>query len=114
MSDDADFPDQHGILEAARRDFPQFYLLADPEEEELMNALVLARVALLGDLAISREFVPAGVRVEVERTTDAVERLFTALREVVRGGAAFGRVDDDERAKIAHELFAVVVPGHEA
>jgi len=111
MSEDSDSPYHRVILADARRDFPQFYLLAVPEEEELMDALVLARVALLGDVAIPRQFIPPGIRVEVEKTTDAVERLFTVLREAVRGGSAFSRVDEEERAKIERDLFEVRVPG---
>ena len=112
MSENIELPTPDSIRAKARRDFPQFYLLATPEEEDLMDALVLARVAVLGDMAIPRQFIPPGVRVEVEKTTDAVERLFTTLREAVRGGAAFGRDDDEERAKIERDLFEVVAPGN--
>ena len=110
MSDDMDNPELQNRLKAARQDFPQFYLLASPEEEWAMDGLVMLRVVVLKAFNGQRAFVPAVIRKGLEETTDAVERSFTEFREAVEASATFARIDAEERAKIVREVFEVSAP----
>lgn len=95
-------------LTQARIRYRQFYDLASRQEGAFMDALVLAHVAFKEDMRIPRQTLPPGIRLEIEKMTDAFERLFTVLREAVRHSAAFARIDDAEQAKIERELFDVL------
>jgi hypothetical protein len=108
MSQDTDSFSPADRLAQARRQFPQYYHLATKEEEAMMDALVLTHVAFQDDVRIPRQTLPPSIRGEVEKMTDAFERLFTVLRETVRASAAFSQVDDSEQAKIERELFDVL------
>lgn len=114
MSDDIELPTPDAGRAKARRDYPQFYLLASPEEESLMDGLALAHVTLRENFQVPRRFLPPSLRPEVEKMTDAFERLFTVLREAVRSSSAYAKIDDAERAKIERELFEISAPEHEA
>lgn len=113
MSEDIELPSEESRLARARRDFPQFYLLASPEEESAMDGLVLSHVATRDNFRVPRQFLSPRLRADVDRVTDAFEQLFTALREAVRASAAYARVDDEERAKIERELCEITAPEHE-
>lgn len=87
--DDFD-PDQLGadaqkraLLASARREFAEFYRRATTDDALLMDGLVMAHVALVTGINAPRAGVPARLRSAVEKTCDAAERVFTALRERV-------------------------------
>jgi hypothetical protein len=109
MSDDVEFPKARDFLADARRDFPQFYLLASLEEEILMDSLVMAHAAIVVGMNAPRTGVVAEVRDPLEKVTDGAERLFTQLRELMRTSPAFQRVSVDERCLIEKVLFHVRV-----
>lgn len=101
-------------LAQARRDFPHYYVLASAEEAALMDALVLAHHALLENIRIPRQFLSPNLRPDVEKTTDAIEGLYTVLRASVQGGGAFSQVNDAEQARMERTLFSVEAPGHDS
>ncbi len=111
MSEESDPPcDDDPIVAAARRAFPQFYRLSSPEEEALMDGLALARASLMENVAVPRSALTPLLRGEVEKMTNAVEGLFTVLREAVRRSAAFHRVDDHVQAQIEREMLELPLP----
>jgi hypothetical protein len=75
-----DFPDKRDPRADARREFPQFYLLAAPEDEMLMDTLVMLRVALLLGMDAPRDHVVDVIRGGLEKVTDKTEQSFTVFR----------------------------------
>ncbi len=108
---DMDFPTARDFLGDARRDFREFYLLATPEDEGLLDGLVMAHAALVVGINTPRENVAPVIRHELEKTADSVERLFTDLREAVRDCPTFQRVSGGERFAIEKMALQVRMPG---
>lgn len=98
------------LLAEAKQRFRVFYLMASPEEEATMNALVLAHAAFLRASSAPRANLPPTLRAHLERSTDATERLFTHLREAVRASPTFARIPEGEQSQIARHAFAVTSP----
>lgn len=98
---------KHRLLETARENFAPFYATATPADEGLMDALVMAHAELVVGINSPREWVAPIIRDELERATDASERIFTELREKVRGCPAFVALTAAERAQIERCIFTV-------
>ena len=114
--DDSD-PDQLGadaqkraLLASARREFADFYRRASTDDALLMDGLIMAHVALLTGINAPREGVPARLRSAVERTCDAAERVFTALRERVRKCPTFTTLSGNEQPRIESVILEVPLP----
>ncbi len=102
--------DQAAILHAARKNFPNYYAVALAHDVGLLDGLCLTRVALLIGINSPRPRVDVALRFELERTTDATERVFTELREAVRSSATFAVVPEEERIKLEQTIFEVRPP----
>lgn len=72
-----------------------------------MNALVIGRVAVANLFNTPRGGLPGPLLHEFERTTNAVEQLFTVGREALRSCPTFTALAATDRAKIERELFEV-------
>jgi hypothetical protein len=98
------------LLRDARRDFPQLYDTATPPDIALMDALVLARVAVAMTVIAQREDLPAAVRQGMERTADKLDQTFASLRDRVRACPSFANLAAPERKVIENLLFRVGFP----
>jgi hypothetical protein len=101
------FGSNGALIEAARRDFHGFYATAAPEDVALMNALVLTHAVFLRGINTPREHLPPVIREVLERTCDATERVFTALRENVRCCSSFQSLPVPDQMRIARLVFDV-------
>lgn len=109
--DDPGSPENmHELLKASRRNFPGFYLTASEQDAGLLDGLVLAHVALATGINAPLEFVAPVIREQVERTTDATERVFMDFREAVRACPTFARVSIGEQIQIVRVLLNVSPP----
>ena len=103
-----DFIGRNGaLIEAARRDFHSFYATASPEDVGLMNALVVVHGVFLRGVNTPRENLSRVIREVLERTCDATERVFTDLRENVRGCPSFQSLPLADQIRIARLVFDV-------
>ena len=75
-----------------------------------MDGLVMAHVALVTGINAPRAGVPARLRSAVEKTCDAAERVFTALRERVRGCPTFTTLPGNEQQRIESVILEVPPP----
>ncbi len=89
---------------AARIEFAAFYADASDFDAALMDALVMMRRPLAEFSNLSRDHLRS-LRPGVERTSDAVEHVFTGLREMVRASVTFRRLNDAERSRIERLVF---------
>jgi len=70
------YNDSGRLLEQARHDLPGFYAAARPLDIAVMDALVMARAALMIAINAPREDVAPAIRIELERATNANEQVF--------------------------------------
>ena len=94
-------------MEQARHDLPGFYAAARPLDIAVMDALVMARAALMIAINAPREDVAPAIRIELERATNANEQFFTDLRETVRATPTFAALSEKEQLRIERLVFSV-------
>jgi hypothetical protein len=95
------------LLDRGRKQFAAYYRAASRSDAALFDTLLIAREVLLGNLATPREGLAESLRREVEKTADANERVFTALRERVRASASFAALNTVEQLIIERFVFDV-------
>lgn len=95
------------LLERARLELPGFYATANPRDIAVMDALVMARTALMIAINTPREDVAPAIRIELERATNANEQFFTDLRETVRSSPSFEALSEREQLLIERIVFSV-------
>ena len=86
-----------------------YYRTATPQDEWLMDGLVMCRATLMIAINAPRDLVVPVIRDGLERTTNAVEQLFTDAREQVRACPTFGRLQIGEQREIENQLFNVAL-----
>jgi Arc/MetJ family transcription regulator len=94
------------LLRTAREAFPGFYAAATPRDTAVMDALVVAHVALMIAINAPREFVAAVLRTELERMTNAHEQMFSELRELLRASPTFARLSIGEQLAIERAMLS--------
>jgi len=98
------------LLESARRRFPAYYEAAAELDAGLMDDLVLARQAATVLANLPRRFIPEPIRLHVDKTSDAVDQIFSHCRELVRGSPTFAALSESKRAQISLAAFTVPFP----
>jgi hypothetical protein len=98
--DDPDF-------EQARLPFRFFYNDATPDDETLMDTLILAWVTVKRGASIPREVVPMADRGDLERACDKAEQAFMHARDRVRECPTFLELTPGDKRRIAAVLFDV-------
>lgn len=105
------FSSADDAIREARRTYPGFFMVASPEEESLIGAVILARMAFLTASAAPRSGVAAPIRGALERVTNGSETLFLTLRDAMRSCPAYSRMDDGERDKLERDVLETGFPG---
>jgi Arc/MetJ family transcription regulator len=105
------YHDAGRLLERARLELPGFYAAANPRDIAVMDALVMARTALMIAINAPREDVAPAIRRELERATNANEQFFTDLRETVRSSPSFEALCRREQLLIERVIFSVEPQG---
>jgi hypothetical protein len=95
------------VTASVRQAFPRYYAAGIPEDAALLDALPLARAALLLGMGTLRDRDGGDAQAFREKATDAVKRRFTELRERVRESTSFQIQTSEEQARIEAALFNV-------
>lgn len=95
------------VIATTRQAFPQFYAAEITEDGTLLDALALARAALLLGMGAPRDREGGDAQAFLEKATDAMERRFTQLRERVRESTSFQIQTAEEQARMEAALFTV-------
>ena len=93
------------VIATTRKAFPLFYATAPSKDGALLDALALARAALLLGMGTPRDPNGGEAQALLEKATDAIERRFTELRERVRRSTTFQLLARDEQTQIESALF---------
>lgn len=93
------------LLELARRDLPTYFALATSAEVQCIDSLVIARAEYAIALARPRAELTSIERTRLEQVTNAREREFTMMRELVAKSAAFGKLPPVEGVRLKSVLF---------
>jgi hypothetical protein len=93
------------LLELARRELPSFFSVASAREIAWLDALVVARAALVIGVSQPRHTLSKDERMALERATDAREREFSELRDLVRQSPAFASMSPVEREKLSRVIL---------
>ncbi|HRE04616.1 MAG TPA: hypothetical protein PKX00_03340 [Opitutaceae bacterium] len=95
------------VVASVRQSFPRFYAAETPDDGTLLDALALARAALLLGMGTPRDRDGGEAQAFLEKVTDAIERRFTYLRERVRESMSFQILTAEEQARMEAALFTV-------
>lgn len=98
---------QNHVVSSVRQTFPRFYATGNLEDGVLLDALALARAALLLGMGTPRDQDGGEAQAFLEKATDAIERRFTELRERVRESKSFQIQTVEEQARIEAALFTI-------
>ena len=98
---------QRALLNASRKEYSKFYLLASEDDSKMMDALVLCRCTLKHGFNEPRDYMPPEFRFSFERVCNSTEQVFTMFRERVRTCPSFQRLNESERLHIERTLFTI-------
>ena len=99
-----------GLINAARAEFAEYYRWATVEDASQMDALVVARIALIAGITAPREGLKWSFRDALERKCDEAERKFTELREIVRRCPSFVVMRETSQDHIKQAVFELRLP----
>jgi hypothetical protein len=93
------------LLELARREYPSYFAAATGRETAWLDALVVARAEYVIGISRPRDSVHGSERMALERETDAREREFSKLRDLVSRSATFALMTPVEKEKLSRSLL---------